>query len=63
MSNPSFAEIQRDTKAIITKIKDSDPELGAYLEAHVIIDEKSETLSYTGDQEVIADILSKAIVN
>lgn len=63
MTKPSFADIQKDTIAMITKIKDSDPEHGAYLKKHIIIDEENETLTYTGDPEIIADILSRAIVS
>ncbi len=63
MSDASFADIQKDTRAMITKIKESDPELGAYFEAHIIFDEKNETLTYTGESEVLGDMLSKAIIS
>lgn len=61
MIDTSFNEIKRDTEKMIEKIKTIDAEKGAYLEQHIIFDDKNETMSYTGDPEIIADILSKAI--
>lgn len=62
MSDPTFADIQKDTRAMITKIKDSDPELGVYLEAHIIFDEKNETMRYTGDENILREVLSRAVI-
>lgn len=61
MNDTSFNEIKRDTEKMIEKIKTIDAEKGVYLEQHIIFDDKNETMSYTGDPEIIADILSKAI--
>lgn len=62
MTTPSFADIQKDTMAMIAKIKDGDPKLGAYLEDHIIFDEKNESMTYTGESEIIESILGRVII-
>lgn len=62
MSNPSFSDIQKDTRAMIAKIKDSNPELGAYVEVHIIFDEKNETMRYTGDENILREVMSRAVI-
>lgn len=62
MNNTPFSEIKNDLITLINKIKDSDPVQGAYLEKHIVIDDKNETVTYTGEAGVINDILSKAVI-
>ena len=56
-----FSEIKRDALAMIEKIKASDPERGAYLEYHIVFDDKNEAMAYTGDAETIDAIIKKSI--
>lgn len=62
MNNTPFSEIKSDLMTLINKIKDSDPAQGAYLEKHIVVDDKNETVTYTGEADVINDILSKAVI-
>ena len=62
MKDVPFSEIKKDTLAMIEKIKASDTERGKYLERHIILDDKNETMSYTGDYETIDVITNKALV-
>jgi hypothetical protein len=48
---------------MIEKIKASDRERGAYLERHIVFDDKNEAISYTGEAEIINHILNKAIID
>jgi len=58
-----FTEMKQRVVALITKVKASEPERGAYLERHFIFDDKKETMVYTGKSEIMGGVLKNAIVD
>ena len=61
MKDIPFSEIKKETLVMIEKIKASDRERGAYLERHIVFDDKNEMMAYTGDAETIDAIIKKSI--
>jgi hypothetical protein len=48
----SFNRVKAELVAFIKMIQEQSPEAAKYLEEHMVIDEKSMTFMYTGDDRI-----------
>jgi hypothetical protein len=47
-----FQYIPGDLPELVEWLRSRDPELGDYLESHIVVDEQTHTTCYTGDDRI-----------
>lgn len=57
MEIPIFQEARDTLVGIVEKVRAVDPERGAYLSRHIIINEMKGTVEYTGSDLILKEIM------